>query len=193
VGNKFYNAKLFFQTTFKVLLFDRLKYRQGAMMKQYEEKKYYIPGFYYITTLLMAFISSAVTLIFTYPFDNAYTRAAANLSYEKRYLKLQDCFMGNPEQSIMTRYYSGLTFGVIQTLVHSTITLAGFQLLQSGLFKNDKDNISYINVFGGTSAISLLASVASYPFDTVKRRYQILTAVDTNIPLMNVPKGNYYR
>jgi hypothetical protein len=163
------------------------------MINNYEEKKYYIPGFNYLTLLFSAFMSSLITLIFTYPFDVAFTRAAVNLNYDKSYQKLSDCFMSNPQQSIVLRYYSGLTLGIAQTLVHSTITLLGYQILNESLYKVDKDNVTYLSVFGKTSLIGLIASIISYPFDTVKRRYQVYSMLDGNANIQMVLKGNYYK
>jgi hypothetical protein len=42
-----------------------------------------------------------------------------------------------------------------------------------------------------TSLISLLASIAAYPFDTAKRRYQVLSIVDVNVSESVVYKGKY--
>jgi hypothetical protein len=162
------------------------------MMKRYEEKKYYIPGFYYITTFMTAFVSSAITLIFTYPFDNAYARATTNLNPDKKYIKLQDCFSTSPQSSIVTRYYSGFNFAIVQSIAQSTLTFFGYQLINDKLYKIDKKTFSYVNLFGMTSLVALLASSLSYPIDTIKRKYQIQSMFNANPPL-DILRGNYYR
>jgi hypothetical protein len=184
---------MFFQITFKVLLFDRLKYRQLQSLEKYKEKKYYIPGFYYITLFISAFASSVATLALTYPFDVAFARATTNINYDKRLQKLSDCFITTSQETALFRYYSGLSFGIVQTLVHSTITFIGYQLISDNNTKLNKENLNYFDIFGKTSLISLIASLASYPLDTMKRRYQVYTMVNGNFPLHGVQTGNYYR
>jgi hypothetical protein len=180
------------------MLYDRIKYRQQDILKRYSDKKYYIPGFFYISHIIAATLSSGITLLLTYPFDNAFARAACNFNYEKRYLKLQDCFISYTmtQQSALLKYYSGFSFAVVQAAVHSSITLLCYQGLSSYIGKkyNGNEGIwrSYMEIFGWTSLIGLFASTASYPFDTMKRRFQLLSMIDPNTHLQSATRGGSY-
>jgi hypothetical protein len=179
----------------KTLLIDRFKYRQQEAVIFFNTLKYKIIGVKLISSFLSSFCASLVTLMVTYPFDLAYCRHTSQIhpkNIKPHYNTLSECFHNiypvvnplkdtktqPPNPLFFTKYYIGFPLALYESLVFSTITLCGYQLLfnytnTSNKVENESNFHKYFRVVGGTSLIALIASICAYPFDTMKRQYQV--------------------
>ena len=101
-------------------------------------------------------------------------------------MSLTETFITNKKESRLFKMYNGLNYAFLQTLVYSTITLFGYQLLRN--YNEYNKNNTYYNLIS-TSMISLIASIISYPLDTAKRRVQILSIIDNSYNNSIIYKG----
>jgi len=124
--------------------------------------------------------------LITYPLDLAYGRCTTVLGADKRSMTLSEAFLTNKQESRLIRMYNGLNYAALHTISYSTLTLLGYQLLYN--YNDYKKNTAFYNLIS-TSFISLLASIVSYPFDTAKRRVQVLTIVDYSFNKSMIYKG----
>lgn len=192
-----YSTKIFAQFLSKVIFVDRFKGKGLETKKYVKGMKYTVPGLELMVPLAAALSSSVVTLLMTYPFDMAYARIAGTIKKDGHYNRVGDTFhpletealeavpksqMKKPQvEFFLRKYYLGLPAALFQSLIFSTLTLCGYQLLQYKLENLPvgehmiKENymIRYIKIFGATSLIGFIASVCSYPFDTLKRQFQV--------------------
>lgn len=211
-GNNTYSFKVFSQFMFKVLLLDRLKDKSKTFDKYLKSKNLDIFGTEYIVRVGMTFWSSFLSVVFTYPFDMAYTRIAGSMNRYNQYVRAGDAFhvievqnpgetpkseMKAPSRNPFAKYYGGMSVALYQAVLYSTITLTGYQLLHYSMeLKNINETmketnylIRYIKTFAATSGIGLLASVITYPLDTLKRQMQVNGARGYALIYLNVKEG----
>jgi hypothetical protein len=131
--------------------------------------------------------ASIVSFLVTYPFDLAYGRTATCLG-NKKFSNIADTFIAKKDEPTFMKYYNGATYAAVNSIIYSAITFTGYQLLFNYTEIN-KNNTLFS--FMCTFAISLIASLAAYPYDTAKRRYQLLSVVDGNVSESIIRKGKY--
>lgn len=179
-GNIVYSIKLFFQFSIKTLFYERIKYRfknYQDLIKKQKLKIYFLDFF---INFLSATTSSLICLVFTFPFDMAYTRMAAEYNCKKFYYKnMSDSFeITNTQRSVLRYldYYPGFRFALLQQFVNSTISLLGYSMLHFLININKNEKPSSINNYKyfiiGPFFVSFIASIITYPFDTIKRLMQ---------------------
>ena len=183
-GNLIYSAKILSGICAKTILFDRFKNRTNYLKDQIKTLKYKIFGINFLLDTICAVFASTVSLLMTYPFDLAYGRVAGQLKNDKKanlpYKNMKDCFHFSEDAAktdfFFMKYYHGISAAIAQSIVFSSITLIGFQILfrikKEGL-ENKKKSNSFLNLLGGPSIVALIASVAAYPLDTIKREMQV--------------------
>lgn len=192
-GNITYSLKIFTQLTCKAIFVDRFKHQQEEAIKFMNKFKYKIIGLRFFLTFVNSFFASLITLAITYPFDMAYTRLAAqmqgkNIKFD--YKNLNDCFHNQqiiitknmssneiPTPNFFNKFFVGFPLAFYESLLFSTVTLTGYQILYNYIKLTKNDNEShmnkYIRMFGASSLIALIASTVAYPLDTVKRQMQV--------------------
>jgi solute carrier family 25 (adenine nucleotide translocator) protein 4/5/6/31 len=194
-GNLAYTFKIFSQITSKTVLIDRFKNKAKETKMLIEIFKYRILGANLMIDLFSAFFASLFTLLLSYPFELAYTRLAGLYSTDKSgkfnfpYKTIKQALHHveiNPENHIVRqnsikmmidRHYWGLSMAILQSLIFSTISFAGYQALfrlqkREDTIKKSKF-YTFMSVLGFTSIIATISSVVSYPIDTLKRIYQV--------------------
>jgi hypothetical protein len=169
------------------MLFDRLKYKQQDFKKMYSDKNIHIPQYSFLSTIFISFLTSSISFLITYPFDLAYGRAATCLG-DKKFTNIKDTFTSKADDPRLLKYYSGASYAAIHSIIYSTITFTGYHFLFNYTDVNKNNTLFSIM---STSFISLLASIVSYPFDTAKRRYQVLSLIDNKVSESIVYKGKY--
>lgn len=178
----------------KYFFFDRLKYKTEESNKYY--KKFIIMQ--QIQNLLCAFGSSFISLIFTYPFDLAYTRKTAKLITDGNYKNFRQCFHTKTENLIYNdaslkrildnklesnnnifrwKYYDKFSMAICLSGLSTFFNMSGFSLIKNRI-KEDKNNeINFTNKFcntlGYTSLLTIITSPIIYPFDTLLRQMQV--------------------
>jgi hypothetical protein len=193
-GNIAYTFKIFAQITSKTILIDRFKNKAKETKTLIDVFKYKILGANLIIDLFTSLMASFTTLLISYPYDLAYTRLAglytvdplAKQKFQYKTIKqaLHNVEINPEHQGIrqnsiklwIDRHYWGFSLAFFQVLVFSTISLTGYQILFR-LQNNKKENNShfdkYMTAMGGSAIVALAASLISYPFDTIKRIYQV--------------------
>jgi hypothetical protein len=164
-----------------------MKFKQQNFQKSLSEKKIHIPYFDVLSLILTSSIISTISFLVTYPFDLAYGRTATCLG-NKKFSNIADTFIAKSEEPTFFKYYNGASYAAINSIIYSSITFTGYQLLFN--YTEINKNNTFFS-FMCTSAISLIASLAAYPYDTAKRRYQVLSIVDVNVSESIIRKGKY--
>jgi hypothetical protein len=182
-GNYIYCVKIFSQLTVKILIFDRIKHTEAQAKEFINKFKYKILGVNYILSFVSALSASVISLIVTFPFDLAYSRYTAQINNDNNYKRMKDCFHSTsltPETNQFDRrrakYFNGFTISLYQSALFSTITLLGYQAMPSIPYFQSYGESQFrksLKTFTGTSIIALMASIVSYPFDTIKRQVQV--------------------
>lgn len=155
----------------RIIFFDRLKYR-GISSEAYKTQKHLINFVY-------AIYCSFVGFVFTYPLDLAYTRIVAHIergSDNKLYSKFSevikrsvinlhahDSFFVKRYKRI-SRYYKGGLYSILSSSVHSGILLGGTAVIYDEVARNKE---LYAVILG------VVASVITYPLNTVMKRAQV--------------------
>ena len=180
----------------KYFLFDRLKYKTEDANKYY--KKYYFVQ--QTQNLLCAIGSSFLALLFTYPFDLAYTRKTAKLVPDGNYQNFKQCFHSHTEYLIYSdaslkkiqeekkdnqssfrwKYYEKFPIAVLLSGFSTFFNMIGFSLIRNQLEKDkNKENnqtslaVGFVKMLGMTSALTMVTSPLIYPFDTLLRQMQV--------------------
>jgi solute carrier family 25 protein 16 len=195
-GNFAYTLKIFSQITSKTILIDRFKNKANETKMLIEVFKYRILGANFLIDLFTAFMASVTTLIISYPFELAYTRLAGlytidiNSKYKFEYKTIKQALHNveynaeggnvrpNSIKSWVDRHYCGFSLAFLQSLVFSTVSFAGYQILfrvqKTNQNKNNPSKFDkYKTAMGGSALIAMVSSLVSYPFDTIKRIYQV--------------------
>lgn len=179
-GNAAYSVKLFAQFISKILIIDRTKNFYKKKKELIEKMKYKILGANLIMDVLTAFVASTGSLLLTHPFDLAFTRMAADYKHDAQHAiqlnnhkKIGQCFYTNATTGIpFTKYYTGITASLSQSIVYSTIVFTGYQLLSKERSETKEASNPIANNFLGPVLVALIAGAIVYPFDTIKRIYQ---------------------
>ena len=189
------NSKIFSQTSMKYFFFDRLKYKQNDSNKFY--KNYHFIQFF--NNLLTSFSSAFIALIFTYPFDLAYTRKAAKLVPDGNYENYRSCFNTKIDNMIynnvplnkivesqvyknqlfFVKYYDNFSLALIYSTISCTVNMLGFSLIKNKVSKNNQEEKknysfgSFIKLLGYTSTLTLFTSPIIYPFESILKKFQV--------------------
>jgi hypothetical protein len=175
------------QTSLQALLIDRMKYNQTKYEKSLSKNKIQIPHYDFFATIFFSIFTSAICFLATYPFDLAYGRTTTCLG-NKSFANFGHTFIRKSGEPFILKYYNGASYAAMNTIVYSAITFTGYQILYTSA---NVTNNNTLFTFLCTSMISLLASIVAYPYDTAKRRYQLLSIVDENIAESIVNKAKY--
>lgn len=196
-GNQFLNLKILTQTSMKYFLFDRFKNKRDQANKYY--KSYYLIQFF--NNILCSFGSCFTALVFSYPFDLAYSRKAGKLALDGNYNNFRSCFhtkidtmlyydiplnkmleMQNKQKSfLVSKYYEGFAYACLASVVSLSVNMLGFAFIRDKLEQKTEDKErnwkysvrQFFKVVGYTSVLTLLTSPFVYPFDTLLRQVQV--------------------
>jgi len=181
----------------KYFFFDRLKYKTEDTNKYY--KKFYIMQLF--NNFMCSIGSSFIALLFTYPFDLAYTRQTAKLVPDGNYKDFRNSFHSTTDYLIYNdsslkkildnkiednqkifrwKYYEKFPHAIFCSGLSTFLNMLGFSLIRNKLEK-DSDSSSnksnyfkdFIKTVGLTSALSMIISPIIYPFDTILRQLQV--------------------
>jgi hypothetical protein len=209
-GNKSYTLKFFMQFTMKTGIFDRLKYRKDELRTKVRNMKFKILGFDYFMNFIYAVVASSLTLLVSHPFDMAYARIAGQYKIDKNYRMSYHTYKDTfhtaiPQENspFFKKYYDGLFYAAIQSIIYSSFTLVGFSLISYLNFeenKSEKYSSRYMNILGGPAIVAIITGIITYPLDTLKRQSQVQSAKgfsylprhDIMLELKNHPK-NFYK
>lgn len=178
----------------KYLFFDRLKQKRDQANKYY--KSYYMLRF--LNNVFTSFTSCFTALVFTYPFDLAYSRKAGKLSTaDGNYNSFRSCFHTKIDTMIyydiplnqmlemqkktggiaLSKYYEGFSYALLLSTIGLSLNMVGFSLIRDKV-ANGSDNKrssvpGFFKLLGYTSALTLVTSPFVYPFDTLLRHVQV--------------------
>jgi solute carrier family 25 (mitochondrial phosphate transporter), member 23/24/25/41 len=178
-GNGSYCMKILAGMGAKTIFFDRFKNKTINIKDKIQTLKYKVFGINFILDTACAISASTIGLLMTHPYDLAYARIAGNMKFYNKttpyYKKMRDCFHFNDnsvgKDFILVKYYHGLIPAALQSIVFSSSTLLGYQMIYR--FNQSDNKKSFMTTLGGPSLVALVASVLSYPFDTLKRQMQV--------------------
>jgi hypothetical protein len=179
----------------KYFFFDRLKYKTEDANKYY--KKFYMMQI--LNNFMCAIGSSFIALLFTYPFDLAYTRQTAKLVSDGNYKDFRSSFHTRIEYLIYNdfnlkkildkkieynnqvfryKYYEKFPIAILSSGISTFFNMLGFSLIRKQLEKDsNKSSSSYlydfIKTLGLTSTLSIIISPIVYPFDSFLKQMQV--------------------
>ena len=153
----------------------------------------------FFNNLLTSFSSAFIALIFTYPFDLAYTRKAAKLVPDGNYENYRSCFNTKIDNMIynnvplnkivesqvyknqlfFVKYYDNFSLALIYSTISCTVNMLGFSLIKNKVSKNNQEEKknysfgSFIKLLGYTSTLTLFTSPIIYPFESILKKFQV--------------------
>jgi len=149
------------------------------MFPRYDPKKQFW-GFF-MCNMASGGLAGASSLCIVYPLDFARTRLASDLGKEgqREFTGLVDCLGKVAKSTGVASLYKGFLVSVQGIIVYRGAYFGLFDTAKGTLFKGDKKRAtsftSLVYKWAVAQAVTALAGVLSYPFDTVRRRMMMMS------------------
>lgn len=180
----------------KYFFFDRFKYSRDQSNKH--NKSYHFIQFF--NNVFTSYASSFIALLFTYPFDLAYSRKAGKLVLDGNYNNFRNCFHTKIDTMIfydipldkmmemqkkksgflVSKYYEGFSFALMLSSISLVANMTGFEFIRNKVQNSRSDDAAnkysasnFFKLIGYTSALTIITSPIIYPFDTLLRQNQV--------------------
>ncbi|CAL5218399.1 g74 [Coccomyxa viridis] len=116
-------------------------------------------------------LAGAGSLLIVYPLDYVRTRLAADLGKgtHRDFQGLTDCIVKTYRRGGLRALYQGFGVSVQGIIVYRGAYFGLYDTAKGVLFKDEK-NASLLAKWAVAQAVTILAGIISYPFDTVRRR-----------------------
>lgn len=126
---------------------------------------------FFLTNLASGGLAGAGSLLIVYPLDFARTRLAADVGANKarEFTGLVDCLTKTMARGGPMAMYQGFGVSVQGIIVYRGAYFGLYDTAKGVLFKNEK-KASFVAKWAVAQAVTAMAGVLSYPFDTVRRR-----------------------
>ncbi|KAL7745889.1 ADP/ATP carrier protein [Sorochytrium milnesiophthora] len=115
--------------------------------------------------------AGATSLLFVYPLDFARTRLGADVGKgaDRQFTGLGNCISTIYKKDGLRGLYGGFGVSVVGIIVYRAAFFGGYDTAKSMLLKDPK-NAPFWQNWAIAQVVTILAGLASYPFDTVRRR-----------------------
>jgi len=126
---------------------------------------------FFVENLASGGAAGATSLMFVYPLDFARTRLGADVGKgaDRQFTGLGDCLKKIYKQDGAKGLYQGFGVSVVGIIVYRAAFFGGYDTAKAVLLKDAK-NAPFWQSWMIAQVVTTLAGVASYPFDTVRRR-----------------------
>ncbi|KAK9825673.1 hypothetical protein WJX81_001170 [Elliptochloris bilobata] len=116
-------------------------------------------------------LAGAGSLLIVYPLDFARTRLAADVgrSYDREFTGIIDCLTKVAKRGGPIALYQGFGVSVQGIIVYRGVYFGLYDTAKGVLF-DDKRHASFLAKWAVAQTVTAVAGLASYPFDTVRRR-----------------------
>lgn len=140
-----------------------------ALFPKYHPTQDFWP--FFMTNLASGGLAGAGSLLIVYPLDFARTRLAADVGSGKarEFTGLVDCLSRTMARGGPMAMYQGFGVSVQGIVVYRGAYFGLYDTGKGVLFKDEK-NASFVGKWAVAQAVTAMAGVLSYPFDTVRRR-----------------------
>ena len=116
--------------------------------------------------------AGAASLIIVYPLDFARTRLAADVGKggaDREFTGMVDCISKTFSKGGANALYQGFGVSVQGIVIYRGAYFGLFDTVKGVVFQDER-NANFFAKWGIAQAVTAVAGVASYPFDTVRRR-----------------------
>jgi len=113
--------------------------------------------------------AGAGSLCIVYPLDFARTRLASDVGKEREFTGLVDCISKTFKNGGIGALYEGFGVSVQGIIIYRGTYFGCYDTAVGALFENPK-KANFFAKWGVAQAVTALAGLTSYPFDTVRRR-----------------------
>ena len=140
-----------------------------GLFPKYSPKTDFWP--FFLTNLASGGLAGAGSLLIVYPLDFARTRLAADVGSNKarEFTGLVDCLSKTMSRGGPMAMYQGFGVSVQGIIVYRGAYFGLYDSAKGVLFKDER-KASFVAKWAVAQAVTALAGVLSYPFDTVRRR-----------------------
>ena len=140
-----------------------------GLFPKYSPKTDFWP--FFLTNLASGGLAGAGSLLIVYPLDFARTRLAADVGSNKarEFSGLVDCLSKTMSRGGPMAMYQGFGVSVQGIIVYRGAYFGLYDSAKGVLFKDER-KASFVAKWAVAQAVTALAGVLSYPFDTVRRR-----------------------
>jgi len=113
--------------------------------------------------------AGAGSLCIVYPLDFARTRLASDVGKEREFTGIMDCLTKTAKNGGVGALYQGFGVSVQGIIIYRGTYFGCYDTAVGALFENPK-KANFFAKWAVAQAVTALAGVTSYPFDTVRRR-----------------------
>lgn len=140
-----------------------------ALFPRYSPKTEFF--WFFMTNMASGGLAGAGSLLIVYPLDFARTRLAADVGANKarEFTGLVDCLSKTMARGGPMAMYQGFGVSVQGIIVYRGAYFGLYDTAKGVLFKDEK-KASFVAKWAVAQAVTAMAGVLSYPFDTVRRR-----------------------
>lgn len=125
-------------------------------------------------------LAGAGSLAIVYPLDFARTRLAADVGANREFTGLVDCLTKVSKNSGFGALYDG--FGVsVQGIIIYRGAYFGLYDTGKGVLFSDPKTANFFAKWAWAQAVTAIAGVVSYPFDTIRRRMMMQSGKDVKL------------
>ncbi|GFE55064.1 ADP ATP transporter on adenylate translocase [Babesia ovis] len=130
-------------------------------------------------------LAGANSLMIVYPLDFARTRLASDVRKEgqREFTGLLDCLMKIKRSTGFKSLYNGFNISVTGIIVYRGTYFGMYDSAKAVLFGDDK-NVSLFFKWFVAQTVTIQAGLASYPFDTVRRRMMMMSGKKSSSEIM---------
>ncbi|KAK1937526.1 adenine nucleotide translocase [Babesia divergens] len=130
-------------------------------------------------------LAGANSLLIVYPLDFARTRLASDVRKEgqREFTGLVDCLMKIQRSTGTMSLYKGFGISVTGIIVYRGTYFGLYDSAKAIMFGEDQ-NASLLYKWAVAQTVTIHAGLASYPFDTVRRRMMMMSGKKTSADIM---------
>ncbi|CCF72974.1 solute carrier family 25 (mitochondrial carrier, adenine nucleotide) [Babesia microti strain RI] len=131
-------------------------------------------------------LAGASSLLIVYPLDFARTRLASDVGKgnNREFTGLIDCLFKINKSTGPLSLYKGFGISVQGIIVYRGAYFGMYDTAKSILFGLDEKSVNFLYKWGVAQAVTALAGISSYPFDTIRRRMMMMSGKKSGAEVM---------
>lgn len=131
-------------------------------------------------------LAGASSLLIVYPLDFARTRLASDVGKgaNREFTGLLDCLIKINKSTGPLSLYKGFGISVQGIIVYRGAYFGMYDTAKSILFGRDEKSVNFLYKWGVAQAVTALAGISSYPFDTIRRRMMMMSGKKSGAEIM---------
>ncbi|CDR93903.1 adenine nucleotide translocase, putative [Babesia bigemina] len=139
-------------------------------------------------------LAGANSLLIVYPLDFARTRLASDVRKEgqREFTGLIDCLMKIQRSTGVMSLYKGFNISVTGIIVYRGTYFGMYDSAKAVMFGDDK-NVNIFFKWAVAQMVTIHAGLASYPFDTVRRRMMMMSGKKSGAEIMYTSSLDCFR